>query len=104
MVKKRYNTEAVRPAVTVISELVGSSQWIKEGMTLGAILNNWEKIVGLELGRNSRPVELRKKKLLVQVHDSVWLHNITFYKADMIKKINDYLRTEAVEDIKFYIK
>ncbi|MCX7959191.1 MAG: DUF721 domain-containing protein [Deltaproteobacteria bacterium] len=102
--RKRYNSEMVRPAQAVISELVGSSQWIKEGMTLGAILNIWEELVGPEAGKRLKPVELRKKRLLIQVPDSVWLNEIVFKKESIIKKINEYLKTEAVQDIKFYIK
>lgn len=104
MTKKRFNNSKIEPVNTLISELLGSDRWVREGMTLGAIVNVWEDIVGEDQGRYLKPVELKNKKLLVQVPDSVWLNDVIFYKEKLIEKINEYMKSEVVEDIRFYIK
>lgn len=104
MVKKRYNSVQIEPAQTVISELLGSSQWIKDGMLLGAILSAWEKLFEEDYNRDARPVELKQGKLLVRVSNSVLLNDIIFYKSKMIEKINTYMKSEIVKDIRFYVK
>lgn len=104
MTKKRYNREDIIQAEDVISSIAEGSRWIKDGITLGAILSSWEDIVGEEFAQNLKPVELKNQKLLVRVPDSVWLNNVQFYREEMIKKINEYLKSEVVTDIKFYIK
>ncbi|MCX7945222.1 MAG: DUF721 domain-containing protein [Deltaproteobacteria bacterium] len=104
MSRKRYIVEDIKPAKVIISELMGNSQWVRDGMTLGAILSVWEELVGSRLAKYLRPVELKKKRLLVQVPDSTWLNEVVFHKEEIIQKVNEYLKTESIEDIKFYIK
>ncbi len=105
MAKKRYNTEKdIKPAQAIILEIAGKSQWVNDGIRLGEILCLWEEIVGKELGENTKPVELKKNKLLVRVPDSVWLNEIVFYRDAIIEKINNHFKTKVVEEIKFYIK
>jgi|YelNatPaOPRAMG01_1025707.scaffolds.fasta_scaffold165629_2 predicted nucleic acid-binding Zn ribbon protein len=103
MTKKRYNISSVKPAYSIISEVMGSSPWIKDGMTLGAILNNWELIAG-DNHKSLKPVELKNGKLLIQVPDSVWLNDVQYYKEDLRTKINQFLGSEIVKELKFYIK
>ncbi|MGB9600584.1 MAG: DUF721 domain-containing protein [Myxococcota bacterium] len=104
MVKKRYNSCEIKSAETVISELLGSSQWIKDGMILGAILNVWGELFGEGYLQKARPVEFKNGKLLVRVSDSVMLNDILFYKSSMIDKINSYMKSGVVKDIRFFVK
>lgn len=103
MSKKRYNSEELHSADMVVSELLGSSQWIKDGMTLGAIISIWDEILEERLSKNLKPVELKKKRLFIKVPNSVFLNDAVFYKSYIIDKINSYFKSEAIEDIKFYI-
>jgi len=103
MTRKRYNTSIVKPAHSIISEVMGSNQWIKDGMTLGAILNHWEEVLGSNY-RSIKPVELRDGRLLVQVPDSVWLNDVQYHKDWIVSKLNEFLGAEIIKEIRFYIK
>ncbi len=104
MVRKRYNLSNLSPAFSVISEVTGTNQWIKDGMTLGSILAQWNEIVGDKFKDSIKPVELKNGKLLILVPDTVWLNDIQFYKEEIIEKINKFMKSDVIKELRFSIK
>ena len=60
---------------------------------------NWVSIVGEPIASNTWPDQIRYKKLYLLVHNSVWLHQLTFLKPTLIQKLNTVAGTELVTDI-----
>lgn len=63
----------------------------------------WESAVGKEIAENACPAAFKGTMLLVHVTSSTWIHELQFLKKDIIKKVNDALGEEQVEEIKFKI-
>lgn len=60
---------------------------------------NWVSIVGEPIASNTWPDHIRYKKLYLLVHNSVWLHQLTFLKPTLIHKLNNVAGVELVTDI-----
>ena len=60
---------------------------------------NWVSIVGEPIASNTWPDQIRYKKLYLLVHNSVWLHQLTFLKPTLIQKLNTVAGAELVTDI-----
>jgi len=60
---------------------------------------NWVSIVGEPTASNTWPDQIRYKKLYLLVHNSVWLHQLTFLKPTLIHKLNTVAGGELVSDI-----
>jgi len=60
---------------------------------------NWVSIVGEPIASNTWPDQIRYKKLYLLVHNSVWLHQLTFLKPTLIHKLNTVAGGELVTDI-----
>ena len=60
---------------------------------------NWVSIVGEPIASNTWPDQIRYKKLYLLVHNSVWLHQLTFLKPTLIHKLNSVAGAELVTDI-----
>jgi hypothetical protein len=60
---------------------------------------DWVSIVGEPIASNTWPDQIRYKKLYLLVHNSVWLHQLTFLKPTLIHKLNTVAGTELVTDI-----
>jgi hypothetical protein len=60
---------------------------------------NWVSIVGEPIASNTWPDQIRYKKLYLLVHNSVWLHQLTFLKPTLIHKLNTVAGAELVTDI-----
>ena len=60
---------------------------------------DWVSIVGEPIASNTWPDQIRYKKLYLLVHNSVWLHQLTFLKPTLIHKLNTVAGGELVTDI-----
>jgi hypothetical protein len=60
---------------------------------------DWASIVGEPIASNTWPDQIRYKKLYLLVHNSVWLHQLTFLKPTMLHKLNMVTGGELVTDI-----
>jgi hypothetical protein len=60
---------------------------------------DWVAIVGEPIASNTWPDQIRYKKLYLLVHNSVWLHQLTFLKPTMLHKLNMVPGGELVTDI-----
>lgn len=60
---------------------------------------DWAAIVGEPIASNTWPDQIRYKKLYLLVHNSVWLHQLTFLKPTLIQKLNMVAGIEIVTDI-----
>lgn len=60
---------------------------------------NWVSIVGEPIASNTWPDQIRYKKLYLLVHNSVWLHQLTFLKPTLLHKLNTVAGGELITDI-----
>lgn len=60
---------------------------------------DWVSIVGEPIASNTWPDQIRYKKLYLLVHNSVWLHQLTFLKPTLIHKLNAVAGGELITDI-----
>jgi hypothetical protein len=67
------------------------------------IRREWTAIVGEPIASNTWPDQIRYKKLYVRVHNSVWLHQLTFLKPALVKKLNSVAGTDLIVDIAFRV-
>ncbi len=59
----------------------------------------WPDIVGEQIAANTRPDQIRFKKLYLSVHNSVWLQQLTFLKPVLIEKVNAVAGQPVVAEI-----
>jgi predicted nucleic acid-binding Zn ribbon protein len=100
--KKKDNKSDFSPIGSVISNLLGSYRH-ESDEDLVRIWHLWNEAVGEVIARNARPGAFKGKLLLVNVSSSTWAHQLQFLKIEIIKKVNDALGKELVEEIKFKI-
>ena len=60
---------------------------------------DWVSIVGEPIASNTWPDQIRYKKLYLLVHNSVWLHQLTFLKPTLIQKLNGAAGGELITEI-----
>ena len=68
------------------------------------VFGEWEQIVGQPLASHTRPARLTEKYLYIEVDDHLWLAQLKYMKADMLKKIDRALKPGLFEDLKFFLK
>ena len=61
----------------------------------------WDEIVGDQVSGASQPDYVRDGILLVITRSPVWANELSFYKGDIIAKLNDRARGNVIKDIVF---
>ncbi|MBN1154473.1 DUF721 domain-containing protein [candidate division KSB1 bacterium] len=74
---------------------------LEEYILEGDIINKWNEIVGPKVARNTQVKRIENGVLVVKVKNDVWRNELTFYKIDLIKKINEMLGNQMIKDIRW---
>ena len=101
MKKDKETKELVR--IGSVLEKVLNQHRTDSDVGLTQVWDLWERAVGEDIAKNTRPAAFKGKLLLVHVTSSVWIQQLQFLKKDIIGRVNDALGKELVEDIKFKI-
>jgi hypothetical protein len=64
----------------------------------------WPQIVGAELARNSEPVQLHGRTLVVRVEDAVWKSQLETLRALMIRAVNNQWGCVLIERIQIRLR
>ena len=72
---------------------------IESNLLDSRLQRDWVSIVGEPIASNTWPDQIRYKKLYLLVHNSVWLHQLTFLKPTLIQKINSVAGGELVTEM-----
>ena len=63
----------------------------------------WRVIIGEPVGSHTWPVQVRFKKLYLNVRNSVWLQQLIFLKPTLLAKVNEQAGSELITDIAFRV-
>lgn len=63
------------------------------------VLSIWPKVVGERISGVTQPLRFDGGKLFVRVTNAVWRHELIYYKAEIIQKINQELQDHIVDEI-----
>jgi predicted nucleic acid-binding Zn ribbon protein len=102
MTEKREKIHTAVPIGSVIDKIL-HTQVPRTAAEINRVAQMWEKIVGEIIAENTRPAALKEKTLLVHVNSSPWLHHLHFLKEEIVRKVNDTLNKDLIEDILFKI-
>lgn len=68
------------------------------------IFNIWDSVVGEEIAKHTKLQKMKGNKLFVIVDHATWAYELTQrHKPVLIKRINDALGSEKIENIYFKI-
>lgn len=102
MKEKREKIDTAVPIGSVIGKIL-HSHVPRTAAEIARIGQMWDKIVGEIIAENTRPAALKQKILLVHVNSSPWLHQLHFLKDEIVRKVNDALDEDLIDDILFKI-
>lgn len=62
----------------------------------------WDSVVGKEIAVHTEPEKIVKGTVIVRVDNDVWRNELTFYKHEIIQKLNEKIGKRIIQEIKFY--
>ncbi|MCS7228572.1 MAG: DUF721 domain-containing protein [Candidatus Kryptonium sp.] len=76
---------------------MGVERPVKEGMAI----EKWNEVVGPYIANVSKPEKIENGVLYVKVINPVWKHHLFMLRREIINKLNDSLKFNAVREIVF---
>ncbi|MEN3037613.1 MAG: DUF721 domain-containing protein [Candidatus Kryptonium sp.] len=76
---------------------MGVERPIKEGMAI----EKWNEVVGPHIAKVSRPIRIENGVLYVEVTNPAWKHHLFMLRREIINKLNNMLKFDAVREIVF---
>lgn len=95
----RHFFASVSSVLTGLAKRLGLETKLLEAQ----LSRHWPEIAGDQVAAHTRPDQIRFKKLHLVVENSVWLHQLTFLKPTLLKKINEAAGSQIVADILFRV-
>jgi len=99
MEKKVRSPQAWGEALGHFLKVSGLSRRIQEQK----LLDTWDRAVGNAIAEKTRPIRVRNRILQVKVINSVWMQQLQFMKGLIVKKLQEYMGNDFLQDIRFYI-
>lgn len=86
----------MQPLRKILGEFI-SDFGIENGAVLSAMRRQWSDVVGQTIAAHTFPDIIKSKILTIVVDTPQWMHHLSFYKADISKKLQPY----KVNEIRF---
>jgi predicted nucleic acid-binding Zn ribbon protein len=71
--------------------------------SIAALRSAWDAAVGPDFARQSEPGAIRKGVLEVVVSHSAVLQELTFQKADLVRKLAELLPDQPIRNLRFRV-
>jgi predicted nucleic acid-binding Zn ribbon protein len=64
------------------------------------IYQEWNKVAGETVARNTRPIKLKYGVLTVAVRSGVWMQELSLLKPILLKKLHELTQDDSVKDLR----
>lgn len=87
-----------QPIKDVISEML-SSYHIKDKLAEVDIVQQWEKLMGKLIAKNTQKLYIKDKKLFLFIESSALKQELTYSKSKIIEIINNESGTDLIHEV-----
>ncbi|MEI6506847.1 MAG: DUF721 domain-containing protein [Bacteroidota bacterium] len=95
MKKRGSNEQSIKE---VISDLMGSNH-MKGKLAEINIINNWEKIVGKLIAKNTTKIYISKNKLYLHIESAPLRNELNYTRSKIVELVNQEAGTELIDDV-----
>ncbi len=95
MKKRGSNEQSIKD---VISDLMGSNH-MKGKLAEINIINNWEKIVGNLIAKNTTKIYINKNKLYLHIESAPLRNELNYTRSKIVELVNQEAGTELIDDV-----
>jgi hypothetical protein len=92
---RRSNEQSIKE---VISELFESNH-MKGKLAEVDVINNWEKIVGPMIAKQTEKIYFYKGKLFIHITSPPLRHELNYTRSKIVEVVNQFVGQEIIEDV-----
>lgn len=99
----RRSEEKSQDIGSVIQRFVSDSD-IAAKLKKYSIFNHWEEIVGAGISSRTKPEKISRAILYISVTNSTWANELTMMSGQLLFKINNYIGSDVIKELRFKVK
>jgi len=89
--------------ISKILESMRASGELGQQLEQAKIWEQWPTVAGAELMHHGQPRAVKNNVLYVEVDSAVWMHKFSYFKADILDKINGIFGELMIEELHFVL-
>lgn len=82
----------------VIRELMDAKP-MKSKMTEINLVNNWEKLVGAMIAKQTQKIILSNGKLYLQIESPALKHELTYSRSKIVELVNQFAGEDLIDEV-----
>lgn len=102
--EKRKSSQLTDLSSVLQSLLANGKSPLSDQFLKFKLVKSWKKIVGPTAAEASLPVSLKFSRLVIWVKSSTRLQEMRFMEEDLKHRINTYLGTDQIKEIRFTLE
>lgn len=87
---------------SLVDQLVGR-HGVARSDVLSIVVGSWSEVVGADIARRTRPVDLRGGVLTVEVDDPAWATQLRFLTAAIAGRVDELVGRSTVGDVRIRV-
>jgi predicted nucleic acid-binding Zn ribbon protein len=93
---------SMQPLATVLQGLL-RELGLEGGAAGWRAVSEWPALAGDHIARHSRATDFRDGILTVEVEGSAWMHELSFQKLELVRRVNQSLGADIVRELRFVL-
>lgn len=89
--------------ISKILETMKASGELGQQLEQAKIWERWPEVAGAELMHHGQPRAVKNNVLYIEVDSAVWMHKYSYYKAELLAKVNGVFGELMIEDLHFVL-
>ncbi len=99
MKQRKFKKEKpIREILEKFFKSIGVEERLEENLAFAY----WDSVVGKEIATHTEPQKIVKGTVIVKVDNDVWRNELSFFKHEIIQKLNQKIGKKIIQEIKFY--
>ncbi|HEO63967.1 MAG TPA: DUF721 domain-containing protein [Candidatus Omnitrophica bacterium] len=91
----------IKDVVRDVFEVIDSGA--KDALNREDIFEIWKKAAGSRAAKHTKPTNIRKGVLIVNVDSSVWIYQLRLKKEKILQKLNGHFNKDMIKDIRLRV-
>ncbi|MFQ5596497.1 MAG: DUF721 domain-containing protein [Nitrospiria bacterium] len=87
-------------AISSVLQSTAKKLGLEKGMDLYRLKNRWGDVVGHPIASHTSPISFYHDTLTLHVDGAAWMHELSFLKGEIVKKINRGLGKPSVRNLR----
>lgn len=92
---RRSKTEKIDAVIDAVFQQMGIGTRMKEMR----VINSWEEIIGRNIARSTKQINIYNRTLFLTMHSAAVKHELAMLKTAIVKAVNEFAGASLIDEV-----